>query len=399
MTRDLYLVLFAQFLTAFADNAILFTAITMINSATVEGAVPAWYVSALQASFLVAFVLLAPWVGPYADARPKATVMTTANLIKGLGAVMMMLYVEPLVAYAVVGLGAAMYSPAKYGILPELVPEKDLVKANGWIEGSTILAILAGMLVGAVLSERSIMMALAVVTGLYGLSAITARWITPIAPKRVEKHAAVAHFVKITRKLLATPRARFSTLGVSLFWAASVVLRVLLVAWAPAVLLLKQTSDIAQLTLFLALGIAVGAVLAARFIPLAFLRRARLAAYAMGVIVLILSLVESVWGARVVLFCAGVAGGMLVVPINAALQEIGHKTIGAGGAVAVQNFFENLAMLVASGAYSLAAAQGAAPTSSIIVLGGLIIVATLLVSWRLPPDTGNLTERAPGSSR
>lgn len=108
MTRDLYLVLFAQFLTAFADNAILFTAITMIYSATVDGAAPAWYVSALQASFLVAFVLLAPWVGPYADARPKAAVMTTANLIKGLGAVMMMLYVEPLVAYAVVGLGAAM---------------------------------------------------------------------------------------------------------------------------------------------------------------------------------------------------------------------------------------------------------------------------------------------------
>lgn len=394
MTRDLYLVLFAQFLTAFADNAILFTAITMVNSANLEGAAPAWYISALQASFLVAFVLLAPWVGPYADARPKAGIMTTANLVKGLGAVMMMLHIEPLIAYAVVGLGAAMYSPAKYGILPELVTEKDLVKANGWIEGSTILAILAGMLVGAVLSERSVTLALAVVTGLYGLSAFAARWITRITPKRVETHAAVPHFVGITRKLLATPRARFSTLGVSLFWAASVVLRVLLVAWAPAVLLLTQTSDIARLTLFLALGIAVGAVLAARFIPLAFLRRARLAAYTMGVIVLALSLMETVWGARVVLFFAGIAGGMFVVPINAALQEIGHKTIGAGGAVAVQNFFENLAMLVASGVYSLAAALGAAPTSSIVVLGGLIIVATSFVSWRLPPDTGDLDEIA-----
>ncbi len=392
MKRDVYLLLFAQFLTAFADNAILFTAITMVMQATDT---PAWYIPALQGSFLVAFVLCAPWVGPYADSRPKAHVLTSGNVVKGIGAGLMLLQVEPLLSYAVVGLGAAIYGPAKYGILPELVDEKQLVKANGWIEGSTILAILAGTLVGALLSESSVTLALGVVTALYVVSALVALWITrlPVAPHA--KKPALPHFVAMVRRLLSTPRARFSTLGVSLFWAVSVVLRVLLVAWAPAVLLITQTSKIAELVMFLAIGVAVGALLAARFIPLAFLRRARLAAYGMGVVVLLLSLVDNLWLARLALFAAGIAGGMFVVPINAALQEIGHKSIGAGGAVAVQNFFENLAMLVASGLYSIAAGLGVLPVPAIIALGVFVLVAAAIISWRLPKDSPAITELIP----
>jgi len=392
MRRDVYLVLIAQFLTAFADNAILFTAITMVNQAAQS---PAWYVPALQASFLVAFVLFAPWVGPYSDGRPKATVMTTANIVKGVGAAMLMFQIEPLLSYAIVGLGAAMYSPAKYGILPELVDEKQLVKANGWIEGSTILAILAGMLVGSLLSEKSITLALAVVVGLYVVSAVVALWITRLPAEKPNHGPALPHFAKMVRRLLSTPRARFSTLGVSLFWASSVVLRVLLVAWAPAVLMMTHTSDIALLTMFLAIGIAVGALFAARLIPLAYLRRARLAAYGLGVAALALSFVDTIWGARIVLFMAGIAGGLFVVPINAALQEIGHKSIGAGGAVAVQNFFESLAMLVASGVYTLAAGLGAAPSATMVALGVFVLIATFLVSWHLPPDTGEIAEAVP----
>ena len=395
MKRDVYLLLFAQFLTAFADNAILFTAITMVMQAA---GTPAWYIPALQGSFLVAFVLCAPWVGPYADARPKAHVLTTGNVVKGIGAGLMLLHVEPLLSYAVVGLGAAIYGPAKYGILPELVDEQLLVKANGWIEGSTILAILAGTLVGALLSESSVTLALGVVTLLYVVSALVALWITRFAVTPHEKKPALPHFVEMVRRLLSTPRARFSTLGVSLFWAVSVVLRVLLVAWAPAVLLITQTSKIAELVMFLAIGVAVGALLAARFIPLAFLRRARLAAYGMGVVVLLLSLVDNLWLARVALFAAGIAGGMFVVPINAALQEIGHKSIGAGGAVAVQNFFENLAMLIASALYSVAAGMGALPVPAIIALGIFVLIATFIISWRLPKDSGAVANLVPPAS-
>lgn len=392
MNRDVYLLLFAQFLTAFADNAILFTAITMVMQAADT---PAWYVPALQGAFLVAFVVCAPWVGPYADRRPKAHVLTTGNVIKGIGAVLMLLHAEPLLAYAVVGLGAAIYGPAKYGILPELVGEQQLVKANGWVEGSTILAILAGTLVGALLAENSVMLALGMVTALYAVSAVVALWITrlPVIPR--EKISALPHFIAMVRRLLSTPRARFATLGVSLFWAVSVVLRVLLIAWAPAVLLITQTSKIAELVMFLALGVAVGALLAARFIPLAFLRRARLAAYGMGVVVLLLSLVDNVWLARAALFAAGIAGGMFVVPINAALQEIGHKSIGAGGAVAVQNFFENLAMLIASGLYSVAAGMGVLPVPAIIALGAFVLIATFIISWHLPKDSGAVADLIP----
>ncbi len=389
MNNDVYKLLVAQFLTAFADNAILFTAITMVMN---NNASAPWYIPALQASFLVAFVVLAPWVGPFADSRPKPNVLSLANVIKAGGAGLLLFAVEPLLAYAIVGLGAAVYSPAKYGILPELVAEDELVKANGWIEGSTILAILSGTLVGAMASKASVPLALALVIVLYVVSSGIALFIrpTPVIPRA--DGPVLVHFMNMVRRLLSTPRARFATLGVSLFWSAATVLRVLLVAWAPVVLLMNDTTEIAQLTLFVAFGIAIGAVVAPRLIPMAYLRRARLAAYLMGIAVIGLSSVDSLWTARLALLFIGITGGLFVVPINAALQEIGHKTIGSGGAVGIQNFFENLAMLIASGAYSLAAGAGAAPVGTMLVLGLLILAATFLVSWRLPPDTGAINE-------
>jgi LPLT family lysophospholipid transporter-like MFS transporter len=322
-------------------------------------------------------------------------VLTLANVVKAVGASLLLFQFEPLLAYAMIGAGAAAYSPAKYGILPELVDESELVKANGWIEGSTILAILSGTLVGALLSEISISFSLLMVIALYGLSATLALWIvkTPVISRKRE--AALPKFKCMVTGLLSTPRARFSTLAVSLFWAAAAVLRVLLVAWAPVVLFVSETSEIAKLTMFVAIGIAVGSVLAPHFIPLAYLRRARLAAYAMGAIIAVLSIMNTLWGARFALFAAGVAGGLFVVPINAALQEIGHKSIGSGGAVGIQNFFENLAMLVASGAYAFAAGLGATPVATMAVLGVLVILATLAVSWQLPPDSGDIDDAVP----
>lgn len=381
MNRNLYTLLAAQFLTAFADNAILFAAIAMALYGPERGA---WYVPALQASFLVAFVVLAAWVGPYADRRPKATVLTTANGIKAVGGVMMLGGFEPLLAYAVVGIGAAVYGPAKYGILPELVPHDALVKANGWIEGATILAILGGGLAGAAMADQSIDWALKVVVLLYLASALLALFIARTPPQLTEPVRALPHFARTVRRLLASPRARFATLGVSLFWAAAAVLRVVLVAWAPLVLAFTKTADIAELTLYSAIGIAVGAVLAPRLIPLEHLRRARLAAYLMGASILLLSLVDSLWPARAVLLTVGIMGGLFVVPINAALQEIGHRSVGSGGAVAVQHFFENLAMLAGTGLYSYAAAQGAPPVAAFVVLGVLVVAATFVVARRLP---------------
>ena len=387
MNRNVYSVLATQFLTAFADNAVLFTAITMVMK---KVATQPWYVPALQASFLVAYVLLAPWAGRFADASPKPKVLFGANVIKAAGTVMLLLHIEPLLAYAVVGLGAAAYSPAKYGILPELVDAQALVKANGWVEGSTILAILSGTVVGAALAEYSILIALVSVIALYASSSLIALTIRHDFVVGKHDDNALVRFYLQMRDLLATPRARYATLGVSLFWASATVLRVLLVAWAPAILLIHSTTDIAMLTTFVAFGIAVGSILVPRLIPLAYLRRTRLAAYSMGLVVLLLATVDTVWVARGVLFLAGVCGGLFVVPINAALQEIGHLSIGSGGAVAIQNFFENLAMLLASGLYAVAAGEGVTPVTTMVWLGGLIMVVTFLATRHLPPDTGSL---------
>jgi len=389
MKKDIYKVLGAQFLTAFADNAVLFTAVTMVMQQIEIGG---WYIPALQASFLIAYVIFAPWVGGYADGRPKRNVMLSANLIKAIGAAFLLLNIEPMFAYSIIGLGAAIYSPAKYGILPELVDKDTLVKANGWIEGSTILAILSGTLVGATIAEYSIFMALIMVIGLYIISAIIAKTIRHkhIVGKSSEK--ALKSFYSQMQGLLETPRARFATLGVSLFWAAATVLRVLLIAWAPVVLFIYTTTEIALLTLFVAVGIAVGSILVPKLIPIAYLRRARLAAYAMGLVIISLSLLDNIWAARGGLFLAGVCGGLFVVPINAALQEIGHLSIGAGGAVAIQNFFENFAMLIASGVYAMVAGAGISPVITMTSLGGIVIALTMLVSFHLPKDTGSLAD-------
>lgn len=381
MSKHIYPLLVAQFLSAFADNAILFTVIAMVMQ---EAHPASWYVPALQSVFLVAFVVLAPWVGGFADSHSKSRVLIVANLIKACGAGLLLLKVEPLLAYCLVGVGAALYSPAKYGILPELAGHGSLVKANSWIEGSTILAILTGMVVGAKLADYSTAWALIATIALFLISAATTLFLPVGLRKTPPSGSKVVLFYREISTFLAMPRSRFAVLGASLFWAAAASVRVIIIAWAPLVLMTHNASDIANLTLFLALGIVAGSVLVPRMIPLEHLRRARIPAYLMSLFIIALSFTETIWPARFVLFLMGMAGGMFIVPINAALQEIGQHSIGSGGAVAMQNFFQNVAMLLAVGAYTLAAAQLVTPIASLIGLGLLLMAATFLVVWHLP---------------
>ena len=384
MTRGVFALLGAQFLSAFADNAILFVAISMVMQSAERGG---WYVPALQSAFLVAFVVLAPWVGRFADRASKPKVLIVGNLTKALGTLLILLGIEPLVSYGVVGVGAAIYGPAKYGILPELVEPAELVKANGWIEGSTILAIVLGTVVGARLADMNVDHALVLIVLMFALSIGVTLLIPRVPARGVALGRALPRFASMSRAFLQSARARFSMLGASLFWAAAAVLRVLLVAWAPLVLGFTTAGDIADLTLVLAIGIVVGAGVAPRLIPIQGLRRARFAVYAMGAFIVVLSAVGDIWSARLVLFAVGVAGGMFVVPINAALQDIGHRSIGAGSAVAIQSFFENLAMLAAVGLYTLAAAGNVDPVLTLIVVGIAVMLATVVIARRLPPES------------
>lgn len=383
MSRAVYVLLGAQFLSALADNAILFAAYAMLIH-TQRGA---WYVSALQAAFLVAFVVLAPWVGSFADSRPKPRVLLIGSALKAAGAAAMLAGLEPIAAYALVGVGAAVYGPAKYGVLPEIVPHASLVRANGLIEGSTIVAIIVGTVAGGRLADRSVTLALGAIVACYVASAGVTLLLPRLAAAGRGHAAGPRDFGRMMRAMFATARARFAMLGNSLFWASAAVLRLLLLAWAPAVLATRDASSVADLTLPLALGIVAGALAVPQLIPIEKLRRARLAAYAMGLAILAFSLVGTIRPAYAVLVAIGVCGGLFMVPMNAALQEIGHKSVGSGGAVALQSFFENLAMLAAVGAYTVSsAAFGDQPVASIVVVGALVLVATSVVSWHLPPD-------------
>jgi LPLT family lysophospholipid transporter-like MFS transporter len=387
VNRNVFLLLGAQFVTAFADNAMYFAAVAMILQ---DPDLPGWYMPTLQASFLLAFVVLAAWVGPYSDTRPKKQVLISANLVKAVGAVLAFMQVEPLLAFAVVGIGAAIYGPAKYGILPELVPEALLVKTNGWLEGSTILAIITGSLVGSAIADDSVPAALSLVVVLYGVSGAMAFWIVRTPPATLAQRGMLRLFWAMVRELTTSKRGRYAALGVSLFWGAAAVLRIALVAWAPAVLLVTKSSDIAELTLFSAIGVALGAVFVPTMIPLHRLYRTRVAAYLMGLAIIVVSVVDHIWTARLLLMTAGIAGGLFVVPLNAALQNLGYKSHGAGSAVAIQHFFENSAMLASTGVYALAVGQGASPVLSLMILGVAVVAATLLLE-RLPlePSAGS----------
>jgi MFS transporter, LPLT family, lysophospholipid transporter len=381
VNRSFYFLLGGQFLSAFADNAILFVVIAMVMK---SAHTTSWYVSALQSAFLVAFVVLAPWVGRFADGRPKPTVLIIGNLLKAIGTLLILLDVEPLLAYGIVGMGAAVYAPAKYGILPELVGSQTLVRANGWIEGATILAILSGTVLGGNLADYSIRLALILVLVSYCASAGVTFCITKLVPRQAGSGPAVQQFLRESYAFLGTARARFAIVGAGVFWAAAAVLRVIIIAWAPRTLGMQSAGDIAELTLFLGVGTIIGAAVVPRLIPIEQLRRARLAAYAMSAMIAILAAVTGLHTAQLTLLGVGIAGGIFVVPINAALQEVGHQTIGAGSAVAIQGFFENSAMLLAIGAYGFAAARGADPGMALLVVGSAVLMITLLVSLHLP---------------
>jgi len=226
------------------------------------------------------------------------------------------------------------------------------------------------------------------------------------ASKEKQTGSKVILFSQQIGQFFVTSRSRFAILGASLFWATAATVRVIIIAWAPAVLMSQNATEVAELTLFLALGIIIGSALVPRMIPLDFLARARIPAYCMGLFIILMSFTESLWPARAALFAIGTAGGMFIVPINAALQELGKDSIGSGSAVALQGFFQNVAMLMAVGFYTYMASifvddvisveklsssaadlvTASFTTVTLLVLGVVVMIATFLVSLHLPDN-------------
>ncbi|MDD5277255.1 MAG: lysophospholipid transporter LplT [Methylovulum sp.] len=380
MNKQIYPLLLAQFLSAFADNAVLFTVIALVmQSAHTES----WYIPAVQSAFTIAYVVLAPWAGEIADTHAKARVLLVANLIKAAGAALLLLNIEPIIAYSIVGIGAAIYNPVKYGILPELADHNYLVKANSLMEGSTILAILSGMLVGAKVADHSTQAALSGCIVVFVISAFLTYFLPSGTIRTAAKGSKIIAFSKEIRQFFTLPRSSFAILGGGLFWLAAATLRVIIIAWAPLILLSKNATEIAELTLFLAVGIIAGSAIVPQLIPLEKIRRARIPAYLMAAFIVVLGLTDSLWPARFALLAIGMMGGMFIVPINAVLQELGNNSIGSGRAVALQGFFNNLAMLLGVGCYTYAASKNADPVIAMMVLGFLVYIGTFFVALSL----------------
>ena len=230
-SRGMLAVLVAQFVSALADNALLFAAIALLKSQMAAD----WQIPMLQEFFVVAFIILAPFVGPFADTWPKGRVMLVANGLKFIGAAAMLAGLHPLLAYGMVGIGAAAYSPAKYGILSELVTADKLVQANSLMEGSTIVAILLGAVLGGLLADHSVSGALTAVAACYLLAAAANLLIPRLAPAHVLEHFSpkvlVKDFMHVLRTLFGNADARFSLIGTGIFWGAGSTLRFLPVSY------------------------------------------------------------------------------------------------------------------------------------------------------------------------
>ena len=390
VSRGMLAVLAAQFISALADNALLFAAIALLKTQLA----PDWQTPLLQEFFVAAFIVLAPFVGPFADSWPKGRVMFAANALKFLGAAAMLAGLHPLLAYGMVGIGAAAYSPAKYGILGELVTPAQLVKANSMMEGSTIVAILIGAVLGGLLADVSVTGALWFVAGCYVLAAVANLLIPRLPPARNVVHEAVAgsgrfslvvlvaDFVQALRRLLGDADARFSLLGTSVFWGAGSTLRLLLVAWVPVALHAADLGTPANLSGAVAIGIALGAVGAARYVGLHNVNRALPAGLLIGLLIMAFAFVDSFTAAAFMLVAIGACGGFYVVPLNALLQTRGQATVGTGHAIAVQNFVENCCMLLMVGFYAMLERYEVPVISAAVAIGALVLVATGMLAWR-----------------
>lgn len=368
-------VIAAQFLSAFGDNALLFATLALLKAEFY----PDWSQPILQMVFVGAYIIFAPFVGQVADSFPKGRVMMFANGLKLLGAASICFGFNPFIGYTLVGIGAAAYSPAKYGILGELTTGDKLVKANGLMESSTIAAILLGSVAGGVLADWHVLAALGACAVVYGGAVVANLFIPKLPVARPGQSWRVkpmtGSFFNACRVLWRNGETRFSLMGTSMFWGAGVTLRFLLVLWVPVALGITDNATPTYLNAMVAIGIVVGAGAAAKLVTLETVARCMPAGILIGVVVLIFSLQHALLPAYALLILIGILGGFFVVPLNALLQERGKQTVGAGNAIAVQNLGENLAMLLMLGLYSLAVKVGVPVVGIGVGFGGLFAIA------------------------
>ena len=400
MKRGFYTIMSAQFFSSLADNALFVAAVQLLRT---DGA-PEWQQAALVPIFALFYVILAPVVGAFADALPKGRVMLISNSIKVIGCLLMLFGTHPLLSYAIVGLGAAAYSPAKYGILTELLPASQLVKANGWIEGLTIASIilgvlLGGQLVGPVISSALLSIdlpfvsigidtapeaAISVLIFVYFLAA----WFNtripltgvPMRPLPRKLWVLLPDFWKCNKRLWNDKLGQISLSTTTLFWGVSGNMRYIVLAWSAAALGYSVTQASALVGV-VAIGTAIGAVMASMRMRLDQATSTIPLGIGMGLLVILLNFISNVWLAAPFLILLGALGGFLVVPMNALLQHRGHNLMGAGRSIAVQNFNEQACILALGAFYSFSAGMGLSAFGAITIFG-LVVAGTMWLIQR-----------------
>ncbi len=379
-SKGMLSVIVAQFLSAFGDNALLFATLALLKAQFY----PDWSQPVLQMVFVGAYILFAPFVGQIADSFAKGRVMMVANGLKLAGAAGICLGINPFVGYTLVGIGAAAYSPAKYGILGELTTGDKLVKANGLMEASTIAAILLGSVAGGVLADWHVIAALVACAlayaGAVGANLFIPKLVAARPGQSWRLSAMTRSFFSACVVLWRNGETRFSLVGTGLFWGAGVTLRFLLVLWVPVALGITDNATPTYLNAMVAVGIVVGAGAAAKLVTLETVSRCMPAGILIGVVVAIFSLQHALLPAYALLLLIGMLGGFFVVPLNALLQERGKKSVGAGNAIAVQNLGENSAMLLMLGLYSLAVLVGV-PAVAIGIGFGVLFALAIAALW------------------
>ncbi|HEX5356158.1 MAG TPA: lysophospholipid transporter LplT [Aquabacterium sp.] len=395
MKKGFFTIMAAQFFSSLADNALLVAAVELLKLSHA----PSWQMPFLAPMFALFYVLLAPFVGAFADALPKGRVMFIANTIKVGGCLLMLFGLHPLLAYAVVGLGAAAYSPAKYGILTELLPPSQLVKANGWIEGLTVGSIILGVLLGGQLVgiklstyllsfdfpvidtsvDQPWEAAVASMILLYAVAALfnlrIPRTDAVLQPMGGNFGELIRDFWVCNMRLWRDKLGQISLASTTLVWGVSGNMRVIVFPWAAAALG-YSTTQASTLAGVVVVGTAVSAVVASVSMRLELATKLIPLGVAMGLLMLGLNVITSLTMAVPFLIMLGATVGYLVVPMNALLQHRGHNLMGAGRSIAVQNFNEQACILALGGLYAGATSAGLSAFGAITVFG--LVVAGVM---------------------
>ncbi|WP_239616192.1 lysophospholipid transporter LplT [Cohnella mopanensis] len=376
-------VVWTQFLSAFADNLNFFLIVGLVKR---EGASdPDGMVTYIQMAFLIAYVILAPIVGAFADKKAKSHVLLLGNILKATGIMLLLVGVPPAFCYFFVGVGAVVYSPGKYGILSELTNnERDLLRANAQVEGSTILAILLGTVAGGFLAANSDLPAILVCLFIYLLS-LSMTFLVPVRAGNpdIRYQQAAGQFFRDVFKLFRSRRSRFSLIGTGAFWLTASVLRIALIAWLPLNLGIEDTDQQSMIIGVTALGVVASAWLTPKLVPEGRLYRGFYYGIAMVSAVMAANFTNELWLTVTLLFITGVMGGIFLIPLNTMLQEEGKSAIGSGRTIAVQNFVENSLTVIGLFLYLMLRQMNVPVNHSVMGIGAVLTLFFIYLAFQI----------------